>query len=121
MLKILLLIVLGSCARAYACSNFLLNATFGQGCLSGRTMDFEVDLGYEIGYMSRGKVLTLLPICEGCLPKKATVQHGFAFLSAARSLFQSISKVNDLVTVMHTCEIAVIIRALYNVLSCRRI
>ncbi|CAL8465713.1 g5249 [Coccomyxa elongata] len=42
--------------------------------------------------MSRGKVLSFLPVCEGCPPSKATVQHNFAFLSSARSLFQSISK-----------------------------
>ena len=56
-------------------------------------MDFETDLGYEIGFMPRGKLLSFLPVCEGCPPEKATVQHNFAFMSAARPLFQSISKV----------------------------
>lgn len=55
-------------------------------------MDFETDLGYEIGLMPKGKILAFLPVCQGCLPTKATVQHAFAFMSAARPLFQGISK-----------------------------
>ena len=75
----------------HSCSDFLLNATFdGSGCISGRTMDFEVDLGHEVGYVSNGTTLTLLPICRTS-PGKVTTKHAFAFLASTRKLFQNIS------------------------------
>ena len=77
----------------HSCSDFLLNATFdGSGCISGRTMDFEVDLGHEVGYVSNGTTLTLLPICRTS-PGTVTTKHAFAFLASSRKLFQSISSV----------------------------
>ena len=74
---------------AHSCSSFLLNETFGPGCLSGRTMDFETDLGCEIGYMPKGTELTLLPLCQGAPSPKLTTKHAFAFLTSARSIIQS--------------------------------
>lgn len=87
------LIVLLACQRARACSDFLLNATFGTGCMSGRTMDFETDLNHEVGFMPKGRELAVLPIYEGCPPGTLKTEHSFAFLMSARNIFQSISKV----------------------------
>ena len=78
----------------HSCSSFLLNETFGPGCLSGRTMDFETDLGSEIGYMPKGTELTLLPLCRGSPSPKLTTNHAFAFLTSARSLVKSFHAVN---------------------------
>lgn len=74
---------------ALSCSSFLLNETFGPGCLSGRTMDFETDLGSEIGYMPKGTELTLLPLCQGSPPPKLTTTHAFAFLTSARNVVKT--------------------------------
>ncbi|CAK0734844.1 hypothetical protein CVIRNUC_000491 [Coccomyxa viridis] len=53
-------------------------------------MDFEVDLGHEVGYVSNGTTLTLLPICRTS-PGTVTTKHAFAFLASSRKLFQSIA------------------------------
>ena len=80
---------------ALTCSDFLLNATAGEGCLSGRTFDFEIDVNHEIGYMPEGSTLTLLPVCQGIPPAKLTTKHAFAFLASDRAVFKNISSVSS--------------------------
>lgn len=98
MRPLLLIAFIATTQTAYCCSEFLLNATFGAGCLSGRTLDFEVDLHSEIGYMPKGTNLTLLPICQGTPAPTLETTYAFAFLASARNIFQSIHKVSGLVT-----------------------
>ena len=88
-----LLVFLVARQVAHCCSDFLLNSSFGAGCMSGRTLDFETDLGSEIGYVHPGATLTLLPICKGSPPAKLKTEHAFAFMASARSVFQSIHSV----------------------------
>ena len=76
------------------CSDFLLNATAGEGCLSGRTFDFEIDVNHEIGYMPEGSTLTLLPVCQGVSPATLITKHAFAFLASDRAVFKNISDVS---------------------------
>ena len=90
---VLLGVCLAALQTAHSCSSFLLNETFGPGCLSGRTMDFETDLGSEIGYMPEGTELTLLPLCKGSPSPMLTTKHAFAFLTSARSILQAFHKV----------------------------
>ena len=87
-------VVLLGLQGAWTCSDFLLNATAGEGCLSGRTFDFEIDVDHEIGYMPEGSVVTLLPVCQGVAPAKLTTKHAFAFLASDRALFKKISSVS---------------------------
>lgn len=87
---------------AHSCSDFLLNATFGAGCMSGRTMDFEIDLNHEIGFVPNGTTLTFLPICRGTPPGNFTTKHAFAFLASARNIFQKLSSVRIASGALHT-------------------
>ena len=77
-----------------SCSDFLLNATAGEGCLSAGTLDFEIDASHEVGYMPQGSTLTLLPVCQGVPPAKLTTKHAFAFLASLRAIFKNISSVS---------------------------
>ena len=90
-----LIVLFAAWQTAHSCSSFLLNETFGPGCLSGRTMDFETDLGSEIGYMPKGTELKLLPLCQGAPSPKLTTKHAFAFLTSARSVVQSFHAVRE--------------------------
>ena len=90
---VLLAVFVAALQTAYSCSSFLLNETFGPGCLSGRTVDFETDLGSEVGYMPKGTELTLLPLCKGSPSPKLTTKHAFAFLTSARSIIQRFHEV----------------------------
>ena len=88
-------VVLVGLRGGLSCSDFLLNATAGEGCLSGRTFDFEIDVNHEIGYMPEGSTLTLLPVCQGVGPATMTTKHAFAFLASDRAVFKNISDVSS--------------------------
>ena len=55
-------------------------------------MDFEVDLGHEVGYVSNGQRSLCCRICRTS-PGTVTTKHAFAFLASSRKLFQAISSV----------------------------